>query len=157
MSLRSSVLSYLENDYLRFLLWLGPIAVQRRHDSQSFLSEILKPDNGYGIALATASHRYRPFRLEFIVYLMKNLKGPSMNFSIHWNLFCPHIVSWDAKIVDLALRGDVDAMKGEFSMGYSTPLDVLPDGVTLLHVCSRDYLQRTPADTNLACCVAKPV
>lgn len=74
-----------------------------------------------------------------------------MDFSIHWNLFWPRIVPWDAGIVDLALCGDVDAMKGEFSKGHSTALDVLPDGLTLLHVCFRHCLQITPADTKPAC------
>lgn len=80
-------------------------------------SDVLKPGAGYGIALATASHRYHPFRLELIVFLIRKWKGPSMDFSIHWNLFWPRIVPWDTGIVDLALCGDVDPMKGEFSKG----------------------------------------
>jgi hypothetical protein len=135
VSLRSSVLRYLEKDLLRFLLWLGPITVKQRHNCQGLYSDVLKPGHGYGIALAIASHRYRPLRLELVVYLVKNWKGPSVNFSLHWDLFWPRIVSWDADIIDLALCGDVDAMRGVFSTGFSTPFDVLPDGVTLLHVC----------------------
>lgn len=113
VSRRSNVLRYLENDLLWFLLWLGPITVQRRHNSQSRGSDVLKSYHGYGIALATASHRYRRFRLELVVFLMRNWKGRSVNFSIHWNLFRPRTVSWDADIVDLALCVEVDAMKGE--------------------------------------------
>lgn len=134
MSLRSSVLRYLENDLLRFLLWLGPITIQRLHHSQGLSSDVLKPGAGYGIALATASHRYRPFRLELVVFLISKWKGPS--------------IAWDAGIVDLASCGDVEAMKGEFSKGHATALDVLPDGLTLLHVCFRHCLPKTLADTN---------
>lgn len=154
VSLRSSFLRCLESDPLRFLLWLGPITVQQWHNSWSLDSNGLKSGHGYGIALATASQFYCPFRFELMVSLMRNWKGPGVNFSIHWNLFCPRIVPWNASIVDLALRGDVDAMKGEFSTRHSTPFDVLPGGLTLLHVCFRHCLQQAPADTKLACCVA---
>ena len=135
MSLRSSILKYLENDILPVILWLGPITIQQRHNSQSSYSDVLKPGHGYGLALATASDRYRPFRLELVVSLIKYWKGPSASLSFHWNLFWPRIVDWDAKVVDLALCGDVDAMKAEFSKGHSSVSDVLADGLTLLHVC----------------------
>ena len=70
-----------------------------------------------------------------MISLMRHWKGPGVNFSIHWNLFCPRIVPRNASIVDLALRGDVNTMKQEFSNGHSTPFDILPGGLTLLHVC----------------------
>ena len=141
VSLRSSFLRCLESDPLRFLLWLGPITVQQWHNCRSLDSNRLKSGHGYGISLATASQFYCPFRFELMVSLMRNWEGPSVNFFIHWNLFCPRIVPWNASIVDLASRGDVDAMKGDFTARHSSPFDVLPGGVTLLHVCFRHCLQ----------------
>lgn len=141
VSLRSSFLRCLESNPLRFLMWLGPITGQQWYNCRSLDSNGVDSGYGYGIALATASQFYCPFRFEVMVSLMRNWKGPSVNFSIHWNLFCPRIVPWNASIVDLALRGDVDAMKGEFSSRNSTPFDVLPGGLTLLHVCFRHCLQ----------------
>ena len=135
VSLRSSVLRYLKNELFQILLYLGPITRQQRHNGWSLYSNVLKQNHGYGIALATASKRYRPLRLELVIFLMRSWEGPSANLSFHWNLFWPRTVTWDAKVVDVALCGDVDAMKREFSKGTSTAFDVLPDGLTLLHVC----------------------
>lgn len=136
VSLRSSFLRCLESNPLRLLLWLGPITVQQWHNCRSLDSDGVESGHGYGIALATTSQFYCPFRFEVIVSLMSNWKGPNVNFSVHWNLFCPSIVPWNASVVDLALRGDVDAMKREFSLRNSTPFDVLPGGLTLLHLAA---------------------
>jgi hypothetical protein len=68
-------------------------------------------------------------------HLVKNWKVPGVKFSPFWVLFWPRILFWDADIVGLALCDDVDAMRGLFSMGFSHPFDVLPGGVTFLHVC----------------------
>jgi hypothetical protein len=57
-----------------------------------------------------------------------------MDFSLCWNVFWPRIVEYGTWVVDLALCGDVDGLKEEFSTGHSSPFDVLPSGVTILHV-----------------------
>ena len=135
VSLRSSILRYVENGILPVLLWLGPTTVQRWHSDLNAQSEMLDAGQGYGIALAIASFCYCPFRLELMMFLTSYWRAPSANFSIRWNLSCSRIVSWDAGIVDAASRGDIDALKREFSARRSTPYDVLPNGLTLLHVC----------------------
>ena len=154
MSVRSSVLRHLETDLLRFLLWLGPVTVQQWHNNQNLYPDISKPSHGYGFTLATALDCYLPFRLELAVFLIRSLRGPSANLSFHWTLSWPRVVPWDAKIVDLVVCGDVDAVRREISTGRSAALDVVPDGLTLLHVCCYHCTQRTPADTTSACCVA---
>ena len=135
LSLRSSILRYLESDLLRFLIWLGPITVQQRHNNQDLYSNVLNHRYGYGIALAIGLDRYCPLRLELVVFLLKNLKGSSASFSLHWNFFWPRTVFWDTKIVNLALCGDVGSMKRELSRENCSIFDVLPDGFSLLHVC----------------------
>lgn len=70
------------------------------------------------------------------MYLKTNSKAPSVKFSIHWNLFWPRTVPWEAEIINLVLCGDVDAVKREFSTRHSTPFDQLPDGATLLHLAA---------------------
>ncbi|KAF7502385.1 hypothetical protein GJ744_005963 [Endocarpon pusillum] len=134
VSLRSSILGYIENNLFQFLLWLGPIAVQRRRPSLDY--DAYESGNGYGIALAMASNCYHPFRLELAIYLMRNRNGPSLSYSIRWGLFWPRIIPWDAEIYDVVLRGDMDSMKREFSTGHSGPFDTLPDGGTLLHLAA---------------------
>ena len=136
VSLRSSILWYVENGILPVLLWLGPTTTQRWHDDQNAQSGTVDAGQGYGIALAIASFCYSPFRLELMVFLTSYWRAPSANFSIRCNLSCSRIVSWDAGIVDAALRGDIVALKREFSARRSTPYDVLPNGLTLLHVCN---------------------
>lgn len=69
-----------------------------------------------------------------MLYLSTHWQGPNLESSIHWNLFSPRIVLWEADAVRLALCGDIDAMKREFFTKRSTPFDQLPDGSTLLHV-----------------------
>ena len=135
VSLRSSFLRYLESDVLQLLWWLGPVILQQWHNCWSRDFNGLKSGHGYGIALTAASQFYCPFRFELMVFLMRNRRGPGANVSIHWDLFCPRIVPWNAIIVDLASNGDIDAMKKEFSAKNSTPFDVFPGGLTLLHVC----------------------
>ena len=136
VSLRSSILRYVENGILPVLLWLGPTTVQRWHDDQNPQLGTVDAGQGYGIALAIASFCYSPFRLELMMFLTSYWRAPSANFSIRCNLSCSRIVSWDAGIVDAALRGDIGALKREFSARRSTAYDVLPNGLTLLHVCN---------------------
>ena len=136
VSLRSSILRYVENGILPVLLWLGPTTVQSWHNDRNAQSETLDAGQGYGIALALASFCYTPFRLELMVFLTSYWRAPNATFSIRWNLSCSRIVSWDAGIVDAASRGDIDILRREFSARHSTPYDVLPNGLTLLHVCN---------------------
>ncbi|KAL8827856.1 MAG: hypothetical protein Q9191_002937 [Dirinaria sp. TL-2023a] len=74
--------------------------------------------------------------LELAMFIKTNRKAPSIRFSIHWNLFWPRTVSWEAEIINLVLCGDVDAVKKGFSTRRSTPFDQLPDGVTILHLAA---------------------
>ena len=153
MNLRNSASRRFENDLLRLLLWLGPITVRQRHPKQGHYLDSSIPSQGYGVAFTTASKCYRPFRFELVVFLMSNWQGPSANLSLQWRFFWPRIVHWDANIIDLALCGDVDAMKAEFSKGHAAASDVLPNGLSLLHVCGCSFFHRAITDTKSACCV----
>ncbi len=135
MSLRSSVCRYLENDFLRLMLWLGPLFVQHRHNGepdQPF--DIYRSRHGYGITLAAACNFYRPLRVELAIYLLRSWNEPTVNFSINWSFSCPRIVSRDDDTFKMAFSGDVDVMQERFSRRSSTPNDTLSDGWSLLHV-----------------------
>ena len=109
LSIRSSRSTYLEKDLLHLLLRFGPTDVPRRHNS--LLSNDPKPSSGYGLSIATAFRRYRPFSLELAIFLTINSIGPGIDCSIQWRLSWPRIVSWDNKVLDLALCGDIHNMK----------------------------------------------
>ena len=112
LSVRSSYLRYLEKNPLHILLRWGRINIPGWHSSGgSHVSDAANFSPGYGFSIATALRRYRPFSLDWTVFLTMNSKGPSINSSIHWNLFWPRLVPWDAKVIDLALRGEIDNMR----------------------------------------------
>ena len=135
VSIQSRFLTYFGSEFWHVLLWLGPITTPVGYNRQSVNSKTWRSSHGYGISLVTSSHLYRLLRLELAMYLKTNWKVSSVKFSIHWNLFWPRTVSWEAAIINHVLCGDVDAVKREFSTRRSTPFDQLPDGATLLHVC----------------------
>lgn len=134
MSLRSRICKFIENDFLRLLVWMGPIFQQQRRINRKQLSDT-KCNNGYGITMAAAIDFYCPLRIEFAVYLLKSWLEPTVTFSINWSLSCPRIVCREDDTFKVALSGDVGAMQEKFSRGCSKPNDTLLDGWTLLHVC----------------------
>lgn len=75
-----------------------------------------------------------PFRIEVAMHLLQNWTGRSFSLSVRWNLTLPKTISWDDDQVEVALSGDVDALQKMFSRGEASPLEVLPEGSTLLHV-----------------------
>ena len=131
LSIRNSRSTYLEKDLLHLLLRFGPTILPGRQ-----LPSNPKTKSGYGLSIATAFRGCRPFSLELAVYLTLNSKGPGIDCSLQWSLSWPRVVPWDDKIIDLAVCGDIENMKREFSTRTATPFDQSPDGLTLLHVCN---------------------
>ena len=131
VAVRSSIIRFSESKLWPFVLWLGPINIQRWTDDQTPCFEVTPASYGVGFA---ASPVWCSFRFELVLYFFSRWKGSTWNFSLRWNLTLPKVLPWDADIVRQASSGDVDALKGQFRANAATPLDMLPDGSTLLHV-----------------------
>ena len=89
---------------------------------------------GYGCALTCVLHRFCPYRLELMVYLVVNWNGLSLNASLHWDLSPLRIVPYGTDAFVQVARGDIDALKMTLGKRASTVYDVTPNGCTLLHV-----------------------
>lgn len=83
-----------------------------------------------------ASYWCFALRLELVLYIFVRPKRPGLSLSFGCDLKFPNVITWDSEIVALSLRGDVDSMKMKFATAEASPFDVLPNGSTLLHVCT---------------------
>ena len=92
--------------------------------------------SGYALGLAMTTYWCFALRLELVLCLFVRPKRRGLSLSFECDLKFPSVVTWDSEIIALALRGDIDSMKIRFAAGAASPFDVLPNGSTLLHVCT---------------------
>jgi hypothetical protein len=50
------------------------------------------------------------------------------------------VVEKDCEVMEFAALGNLEAMARLFRSGKAMPTDTAPDGDSLLHVCSSEYL-----------------
>lgn len=143
ISPRSGVFGFLEYDSLHLYWWYGSNTIQKPQHALTACSAPSKATNGYGISIGAAMYGCLPFRIKAAVYLSKIWMGWSSQFSLNWTLSLPRTISWDDYQIELAMNGNVGAIKELFSKGDATPFEVLPDGSTLLHVSVYEYSNST--------------
>lgn len=134
ISPRSSRFEFLEYDFLHLYSWYGANTIKEHQHPSTACSGPSNATNGYGITVGAAIYGSVPFRIRVAVYLTKNWTGWGTQCSLNWSLSLPRTISWDDYQIELALSGNVGAIKELFSKGNATPFEVLPDGSTLLHV-----------------------
>ena len=134
----------LEKTLMPFLCWIGH--VNRREDLNDNGSSSTRTHlhSGYAIGFAVTTHWCFALRLELVLSLFVRPKRRSVSLSLGCELKFPRVVTWDSEIVALALCGDVDSMKVTFTAGTASPHDVLPNGSTLLHVCTSPFPNTNP-------------
>ena len=125
----------LERTLMHFLCWIGHINRRGNFNEEGSSSTRTYLHSGYAIGFAATTHWCFALRLELVLFLFVRPKRRSVSLSLGCEFKFPRVVTWDSEIVALALRGDVDGMKLKFAAGTANPLDVLPSGSTLLHVC----------------------
>jgi hypothetical protein len=134
VSIRSSAVCRYESFSGKFLLWLGPVLLQRwslEYGRPVF--QVTRPDQGYGVAF-TVAFSFGKANL-FLYWLRNSWTLQSLSVALRWKLGFSRPVRNDAEIMQLARRGDIRGMQGIFQHGKGSVSDVTVDGTTLLHVC----------------------
>ena len=140
------------------LCWIGNVDRRGDFNREGSSSTMIHAHSGYAIGLAMTTYWCFALRLELVLYLYTRPKRSSLSLSFGCDLRFPSIVSWDSEIVELVLRQDVDSMKMKFAAAEASPFDVLPTGLTLLHVCTSYFPQRkSSADPKIASGHAKSI
>ena len=151
-----SLAKNLERTLMPFLCWIGHVNRRGNFSGKGSSSPRTHLHSGYAIGFAVTTHWCFALRLELVLSLFVRPKRRSVSLSLGCELKFPRVVTWDSEIVALALRGDVDSMKVVFKARTASPLDVLPNGSTLLHVCTFPYSQKkTSTDAGIASCHEK--
>ena len=133
---RSLFIRRIENPFLPCSWWLGQINVSQAAKYLDFSSSVARISEGYGIGLAVILPGGVALRSEVLLLFWRKRLEPTLSFSLTHSLSFPRVISWDMRSAQVAMCGDVDAMKIEFGNQEATPFDILPDGSTLLHVSS---------------------
>ena len=151
-----SLAKNLERTLMPFLCWIGHVNRRGNLNDNSSSSTRTHLHSGYATGFAVTTHWCFALRVEVVLSLFVRPKRRSVSLSLGCELKFPRVVTWDSEIVALALRGDVDSMKVTFTAGTASPHDVLPNGSTLLHVCTVPFSQpKTSTDGGIASCHEK--
>ena len=146
----------LERTLMPFLCWIGHVNRRGNFNDKGSSSTRTHLHSGYAIGFAVTTQWCSALRLELVLSLFVRPKRRSVSLSLRCELKFPRVVTWDSEIVALALRGDIDSMKVTFTAGTASPLDVLPNGSTLLHVCTSPFSrQKASTDAGIASCHEK--
>ena len=154
-SLRVNLIKYLENSLVPILWWTGLINPQDAINRAKPAYRTNPSHSGYAIGLAMTTYWCFALRLEIVLYLFATPKMSAVSLSLRCDLKFPRIVGRDAESVVLALRGDVKSMKMRLANNDLNLSDVLPNGSTLLHVCSPLSYRQRLTNHDLARCYAK--
>lgn len=136
LSFRTNFVKNLERSLMPLLYWTGRVNRGEYSNEKSLSSTMVHLHSGYAIGLAMTSYWCFALRLELVLYIFVRPKRPGLSLSFGCDLKFPNVITWDSEIVALSLRGDVDSMKMKFATAEASPFDVLPNGSTLLHVCT---------------------
>ena len=146
----------LERTLMPFLCWIGHVNRRGNFNDKGSSSTRTHLHSGYAIGFAVTTHWCFALRLELVLSLFVRPKRRSVSLSLGCELKFPRVVTWDSEIVALALRGDIDSMKVTFTAGTASPLDVLSNGSTLLHVCTSPFSRpKASTDAGIASCHEK--
>lgn len=131
---------YLHRTPFKCCVWHGPVnLLELRHKRNTHIVHQRKFSD-YGLTWAVMLHQTRRFRLDIVAIFPGDWHRTGATLSMNWHLSWPRILQYDSRLVDIALRGDVEAMRGELASGRSDPFGVLGSGKSLLHVCSQRLL-----------------
>lgn len=156
MFFRINFAKNLERTLKPLLCWTGYVNRNENFGRKGSSSTRIHLHSGYAIGLAMTTYWCFALRFELVLYLYVRPRRRSLSLSFGCDLKFPSVVTWDSEIVALALGGDVDSMKTMFAAGGASPLDVLPSGSTLLHVCaSHSPKQKSSAEFGIASCHAQ--
>ena len=142
LCIRISLAKNLERTLVPLLCWVGNVNRRGNFNEEGSTSTGIQLHSGYAIGFAMTTYWCFALRLELVLFLFMRPKRQSVSLSLGYELRFPSVVTWDSEIVALALRGDVDSMKMKFTAGAASPFDVLPNGSTLLHVCTSPFSER---------------
>ena len=143
VSFRRTCVKNSERSIIPLLFWLGHVKQQERSNIESPSSVNVHLHSGYAVGFAMTIYWCFALRLELIFYLVARTKNRSLNAYFGYNLRFPSVVNWDSETVVFALNGDVDSMKMKLAAGEANPSDVVPNGSSLLHVCTCRSVQQT--------------
>ena len=104
-------------------------------------SAVVHLHSGYAIGLAMTGCWCLALRLELMLYIFVRPKRAGIGLSFDCDLKFPSGIFWGSETVALCLCGDVDSMMKKFVTGEANPFNMLPNGSTVLHVCTSQLPQ----------------
>ena len=145
---RSIVTGKSENPLFPFQWWLSQLKIESSTRTTSTSSCAAQIDQAYGAGLAVTLPWSVIWRLELQICFWRRGSEPTLSFSFGLYLSFPRVVTWDMSSVCSVMSGDIDLMKAAFSSKEATVFDVLPDGLTFLHVSPYKTLEMFLTESN---------
>lgn len=111
---------------------VGPVLVKRwAEDGKELFSTPSRLAYGWACTFRLQYISHRAMTLKILPHRENN---SPQTWSMKWCLSFPNIVPRDAAIMELAMRGDINGVRGMFQTGKAACTDTMPDGTNLLHV-----------------------
>lgn len=141
LSFRINLVKNFERSLMHLLFWVGHVNKVECCNEKTSSSAVVHLHSGYAIGLAMTSCWCLALRLELLLYIFVRPKRSGIGLSFDCDLKFPSVIFWDSEAVAFCLCGDVDSMKRKFATAEANPFEVLPNGSTLLHVCTSQLSQ----------------